>query len=121
MLNLRVLLDPKTAVLTPEADMLELHPRLVQALQDAQQAEASGWTSLAEPGQIQPGDFLSFTVGGKPICAPAQQVLFPGTDREEVVYNRQQNHYFITTMAVDGTSSHKGVFVRSAAKIEATS
>jgi len=60
-------------------------------------------------------------VGGKPICAPAQEVLFPGTDREEVVYNRQQNHYFITTMAVDGTSSHKGVFVRSAAKIEVTS
>lgn len=121
VMGVRQLLDPRSEVVAPDTDILALHPRLAQALEHAQQARLSGWAPLAAPGQIKPGDHLSFTVSGRPICAIAQEVLFPGTDREEVVYNRQQNHYFITTMAVDCTSSHKHVFVRSAAKIEAAS
>ncbi|MFP1683388.1 hypothetical protein ACLD0W_12820 [Alloalcanivorax sp. C16-1] len=34
-----------------------------------------------------------------------------GAAREEIIYNSRQNHYFITAMAVDGSSSHKGVLV----------
>ncbi|MBV4524392.1 hypothetical protein KVG88_30420 [Pseudomonas sp. SWRI74] len=116
VMGMRLLFDPRSAVLAPDSDVLELHPKLVQALQGAEQVKASGWVSLSAPGQIQPGDFLSFTVGGSPVCATARQVLFAGTDREEIVYNRQRNHYFITAMALDGSSSHKDVFVRSMAK-----
>ncbi|MNP77041.1 hypothetical protein D3C76_1743880 [compost metagenome] len=45
------------------------------------------------------------------ICARARQIIASGTDKEEVVYNRKKNHYFLTSMAVDGTSSHKNVMV----------
>jgi hypothetical protein len=118
VLGLRAMLNPRNEVLDLDSDVVALHPRLVRALQGAEQAKASEWLPLLAPGQIQPGDFLSFTVGGKPVCAIARQVLFAGTDREEIVYNRQRNHYFITAMALDGTSTHKRVFVRSVTKIE---
>ncbi|QLG96679.1 hypothetical protein HZF02_32700 (plasmid) [Pseudomonas yamanorum] len=77
--------------------------------------QSGGWIALERPGQIQPGDHLSFIMSGKPLCVPAVLVLAPGTEREEIVYNRKQNHYFITSMALDGTSSHKAVHVRSGA------
>ncbi|WP_282361290.1 hypothetical protein [Pseudomonas sp. PS01300] len=83
-------------------------------------AESSGpvecgpWQPLTAPGQIQEGDWLSFTVSGSLICAQTRLVIDPGTAREEIVYNRQKNHYFVTSMAVDGTSTHKGVLVAKA-------
>ena len=113
--GMRLLFDPRSGVLAPDSSVIELHPRLVQGLQAVQRPHVSEWVPLTAPGQIQPGDFLSFTVGGKALCAKAKQVLFAGTDREEIVYNRRQNHYFITAMAVAGTSSHKRVLVRSGA------
>lgn len=78
-------------------------------------AQIGPFNALVRPGQIQPGDHVSFTVGGTLICAPVALVLFPGTCREEIVYNRKKNHYFITSMALDGSSSHKSVQVRSGA------
>lgn len=104
VLNLVVLLDPTSQVLA-DSDVVALHPRFSQT---------SGWVPLVGAGQINPGDYLSFTLSGKPVCVKAQQVLATGTDREEVIYNRKRNHYFITAMALDGTSSHKDVYVRSA-------
>jgi len=74
-------------------------------------AKSGPWEPLSAPGQIKPGDWLHFTVGGKFICTKAKEILEAGTHREEVVYNRSRNHYFITGMAVDGTSSHKGVMI----------
>jgi len=74
-------------------------------------AKSGPWEPLSGPGQIKPGDWLHFTVGGKFICTKAKEILEAGTHREEVVYNRSRNHYFITGMAVDGTSSHKGVMI----------
>lgn len=115
VMGMRELFDPRNAVLAPDSDVLELHPRLAQALHDSQNVTAKEWTPLSAPGQIQPGDLLSFTVGGKPLCAKAKEVLFAGTDREEVIYRRRRNQYFNTAMALDGTSSHKGVLVRSGA------
>ncbi|MGE4335847.1 MAG: hypothetical protein AB7E55_07720 [Pigmentiphaga sp.] len=70
------------------------------------------WKPLTGPGQIKKGDLLRFAVAGKEIEAPAQLIINEGTGKEEIVYNRGKNHYFITSMAVDGTSSHKGVMVR---------
>ncbi|MGR6498025.1 hypothetical protein [Pseudomonas fulva] len=76
--------------------------------------ERGPWQPLATPGQVQDGDWLSFTVAGRFICAQARLVINPGTDKEEIVYNRQKNHYFVTSMAVDGSSTHKGVRVAKA-------
>ncbi|MFJ3685553.1 hypothetical protein [Pseudomonas sp. NPDC090208] len=119
--GLHTVFDPRNEVLALDSDVLELHPRLVQALAAAEQLQASGWAPLTGPGQIQEGDFLSFTVGGTPMSVKARMVLNAGTDREEVVYNRHRNFYFVTSMAVDGTSTHKNVFVRSARPAEAQS
>ena len=115
VMGMRELFDPRNALLAPDSGVLELHPRLSQAMHDAEQAKTSGWTPLAAAGQVQPGDYLSFTVGGKPLCVKAKEVLFAGTDKEEIIYRRRRNQYFITSMALDGTSTHKGVWVRSGA------
>lgn len=69
------------------------------------------WKPLEAAGQIKQGDWLSFTVAGSFFCAQAKLIIDPGTEKEEIVYNRQKNHYFVTSMAVDGTSTHKGVLV----------
>lgn len=69
------------------------------------------WQPLEAAGQIKQGDWLSFTVAGSFFCAQAKLIIGPGTEKEEIVYNRQKNHYFVTSMAVDGTSTHKGVLV----------
>lgn len=111
VMGMRAVFHPTNELLDTDADVLRLHPRLVQAVQESE----SVWLPLRRPGQIQPGDYLSFTVGGKPLCVKAKEILFPGTDREEIIYRRRRNQYFITAMAVDGTSTHKGVMVRSGA------
>lgn len=115
VMGMRALFHPTNELLDTDADVLKLHSRLVQALHEAERAKGSGWTALVAPGQVKPGDYLSFTLGGKPVCVKAKEVLFGGTDREEIIYRRRRNQYFITAMAVNGTSSHKGVMVRSGA------
>lgn len=77
--------------------------------------ELGPWLPLSAPGQIQEGDWLCFTVSGSFICAQARLIIYPGTDKEEIVYNRKKNHYFCTDMAISGTSNHKGVLVARAA------
>ncbi|QZI68713.1 hypothetical protein K5F93_20230 [Pseudomonas protegens] len=67
------------------------------------------WIPLTAPGQVQPGDWLSFSVAGEVSYAIAREILNHGTDAEEVIYNRKKNYYFITSMVVAGTSSHKDV------------
>lgn len=71
--------------------------------------EALHWLPLTAPGQVQPGDWLSFSVAGEVSYAIAREILNHGTDAEEVIYNRKKNYYFITSMVVVGTSSHKDV------------
>ncbi|MFY0997602.1 hypothetical protein [Pseudomonas juntendi] len=77
--------------------------------------ERGTWLPLSAPGQIQEGDWLCFTVQGSFICARACLIIDPGTDKEEIVYNRKKNHYFCTDMAIAGTSNHKRVLVARAA------
>jgi hypothetical protein len=76
---------------------------------DGQELPALGWQPLTKAGQIQKGDKLRFTCGDKAFEETARLILEPDTDKEEVVYNIRQNFYFITSMAIKGTSSHKGV------------
>jgi hypothetical protein len=66
---------------------------------------------LRSAGQIKKGDLISLELAGKRICVTAREILNQGTDREEIVYNRRRNHYFITSMVLDGTSNHKNVYV----------
>jgi len=61
--------------------------------------------------QIKVGDVISLVCGDKHICTTAKEILNAGTNREEVIYNRKKNHYFITSMVLDGTSTHKHVFI----------
>lgn len=63
------------------------------------------WSALTGAGQVEPGDWLEFQVGDSTISCAAVEILFAGTEKEEIVYNRKRNHYFITSMAVGGTSS----------------
>ena len=72
------------------------------------------WVPLSRAGQVAVGDYISFTFSGRPVCARVSEVIAPGTDLEEVVYNRSRNHYFITSMALDGTGNHKSVSVFTA-------
>ncbi|MFI8479675.1 hypothetical protein ACIGCM_03800 [Pseudomonas sp. NPDC078700] len=70
------------------------------------------FVELRNAGQIKAGDELRFKVAGSVINAKAREVLNPGTEHEEVIYNRAKNHYFITAMAINGISTHKNVLVR---------
>lgn len=90
---------------------LRLANELSGAIDLEEAAVPSPWQPLTAPGQIQQGDWLCFTVSGRFICAQARLLIDAGTDREEVVYNRKNNHYFCTDMAIDGTSNHKNVLV----------
>jgi len=69
------------------------------------------WKPLNRAGQIQVGDWLQIMMAGRFICTQAKLVINAGTAREEIVYNRKNNHYFITSMVLDGTSNHKDVMV----------
>lgn len=53
--------------------------------------------------QIQK-DVIICHYNGKRQVYIAEEVLNPGTDQEEVVVDNGENKYFITSMAIDGTS-----------------
>lgn len=90
----------------------------IRELESASQpggVEPQKWQPLTAAGQVSEGDKLSFTIGGKRYNQTVKCVLDAGTDREEVIYNMRKNFYFITSMAIDGSSSHKNVQVKRAA------
>jgi hypothetical protein len=74
---------------------------------------------LTKSGQIKVGDVISMVMAGRRICTSAKEVLNAGTDKEEIVYNRKKNHYFITSMVLNGTSNHKEVFIIPADSLSA--
>jgi hypothetical protein len=78
---------------------------------EAQPAAIPESWRLTKVGQIKVGDVISMVMAGRRICTSAKEVLNAGTDREEVIYNRKKNHYFITSMVLNGTSNHKEVFI----------
>lgn len=65
------------------------------------------------PGQIQHGDILVIQVGKdmRLKLVKAKMVLFSGSPKEEVVYKKKKNYYFITRMVTEIHTSHvKRVF-----------
>lgn len=70
------------------------------------------WEHLRGYGQLKVGDKIRFTFGDGTVKAMVKDVLNPGTEQEEVIYNLARNFYFITKMALDGSSTHKNVQVR---------
>jgi len=68
---------------------------------------------LTRPGQIKTGDTIHCEFRGEIQQHPVKEVLNAGTSREEILINRKKNLYFITSMAIDGSSWAKNVRVES--------
>jgi len=66
-------------------------------------------TPLITPGQIQPNTPIAATYKGERMHFWVDEVLHSGTDNEEVIVNALENKYFITSMAIDGSSWAKNV------------
>lgn len=66
---------------------------------------------LTKTGQIKPGDIIHCEFKGEPCRYIAEEVLHAGTDQEEVIVDLESNKYFITQMAIDGSSWAKKVCV----------
>lgn len=64
---------------------------------------------LTGPGQINKGASVVLSYDGEAQAHIVDQVLRPGTDREEILLSTKTNLYFITSMAVDKTSWAKQV------------
>jgi hypothetical protein len=73
------------------------------------------WQPVTRPGQVRKGDKLRFKIGNKRYDERAKLILHPGTDKEEVIYDKGRNFYFITAMVMSGFSNHKCVEVLDAA------
>lgn len=69
------------------------------------------WRPLVMAGQVREGDRLRFTIGDKAFTERAKSILNPGTEAEEVIYDKGKNFYFITSMVLSGSSQHKNVEV----------
>lgn len=67
--------------------------------------------ALTSPGMVNVGDEVEFEIAGNTIVAKVADVLNPGTDTEEIIYDLENNHYFITSMVLAGQSGHRNVFV----------
>ena len=68
---------------------------------------------MTAPGQIKRGDQLRFRTGGVDVERTALLILESGTDGEEIVYDVENNYYFITVMAINGKSHAKDVEYRA--------
>jgi len=75
---------------------------------------AGDWQPVTRAGQVKVGDKLRFWIGDTGYAETARQILHAGTDAEEVIYNKRNNYYFITSMVINGRSNHKRVEVLSA-------
>ncbi|PLP96920.1 hypothetical protein [Cupriavidus pauculus] len=79
------------------------------ALVTARAGIAPGWQPITAPGQVTVGDKLRFTIGDKPYSETVKEVLHPGTDKEELIYNMRRNYYLITSMSIKNTGSQRNV------------
>jgi|GEM_PF-1130632 len=74
---------------------------------------------LSAPGQIKPLDLVVVEYKGTQTPFFAEEVLNPGTSKEEVIVDSRHNKYFITSMAISGESWAKNVVVIPSLKREA--
>lgn len=65
-------------------------------------------------GQIKRGDLIECMYKKRKRQYRVRSVLMSGTDREEIIINFTQNRYFITSMALAGTSWAKDVQIINA-------
>lgn len=72
---------------------------------------ASDLTRLLSAGQLEPGDIIQATFKGETKRYDVEDVLNPGTDKEEIILDIHDNLYFITSMVIDGTSWAKNVMI----------
>lgn len=87
----------------PDGSVIVPHASMIQFLDVGQ------WKPITGPGQVHHGDRLRFTVGDDQHQYRAKSILHWGSDREEVIYDKGKNFYFITAMVANGTSNHKNV------------
>ena len=59
---------------------------------------------LEHSGQIKQGDKLKVTYEGDRISYIAEEILNAGSNEEEILLHVDSNLYFITSMAINGTS-----------------
>ncbi len=85
--------------------------RAALATQPAAGEPVATWVALTAAGQLRKGDKIRFRFGQETLTETVALVLDAGTEREEIVYNRKRNFYFITSKALAGTSSAKEVEV----------
>lgn len=72
-----------------------------------QAATVPGWQRITAPGQVKVGTKLRFNLGDYKYIRTAKLILHPGTDKEEIIYNKRQNYYLITSMAIANRGSQK--------------
>ena len=76
--------------------------------------DAEGWQPITTPGQVSVGDKLRFTIGDEEYRETVKDLIEPGTDKEEIIYNIRRNYYLITSMAIANMGSQKNVrFLRA--------
>lgn len=118
VLGLRTVFDPRNAVLAPDSDVLELHPRLSQGLDAVAELKASGWARLTDMGQVKPWDHLTFKRPGseRRSCALVSHVENPGTDAEQIRFEIAHggSSVIATSAYLSAASSFVDVFVLSA-------
>lgn len=85
------------------------------ALVTARARIAPGWQPITAPGQVTVGDKLRFTIGDEPYNETVKEVLHPGTDKEELIYNKRKNYYLITSMSINNTGSQRNVLFEKGA------
>ena len=64
---------------------------------------------ITRPGQIRAGDTIVCDYKAKKRSYLAMEVLNAGTKYEEIIIDQKNNKYFITSMAINGTSWAKNV------------
>lgn len=64
---------------------------------------------LTQPGQIKRGATVELFFKGEGQSHTVDQILMPGSDKEEILLDTESNLYFITSMAIDGSSWAKQV------------
>lgn len=65
--------------------------------------------NLTKSGQIKAGATVVLEYKGDDQIHTVDQILNPGTDREEILLDTKTNLYFITSMAIEGSSWAKKV------------
>lgn len=79
---------------------------------DCKKSINTDWVDITRYGQIKVGDIISFESSHIPLIKQVEEVLYVGTEFEEILYNTINNNYFLTSNVLKGTSHAKNVKVK---------